>query len=847
MAATMMHRAIPSVFFLHLFSLIFLLLGSGVAFAQDPSVKAPSVQDPAVQDPPVTFNERITVGSRAAGAEAEKAVPVDVITQQQIAASGYTETAQVIQAIAPSFNFPRPTLRDGTDTVRPATLRGLGPDQVLVLVNGKRRHQSALVHLNGSIGRGSTGVDLNAIPLSAIDRIEVLRDGAAAQYGSDAIAGVINLVLKGGVSRPSVSTKFGLSTGSFIGNRCAANGTNCVEGDEIDFSDGELFDIGGSWGFEAGRGSLMIAAEYRHHNRTNRASFDPRDQVVAGDAGNNAVSMPNHRWGDPDARDVMTFVNASLPLNQQETRFLYAFGSLSRREANSAGFYRRSLDSRNWPQIYPLGFLPVIKPEVIDASATAGVRGQVARWTYDISGTYGRNSFAFTIGDTLNVSLGPTLPPNKTEFDAGSLGLNQFVANVDVRRPFRVGALAGPLNVAFGAEVRRDAYRLKAGEPDSYGDGGVADQFGDPAAIGSQVFPGFRPSNEVDESRNSVAGYIDVEGDVINWLRLGGAGRVERYSDFGSTVDGKLTVRVQPDRRFVIRGAVSSGFRAPSLGQSFFSSTATNFLNLGNGVVPVESLTLPVASAPAQVLGAVPLKPEQSFNLSGGVVIAPIESFDITIDAYRIAIDDRIVLSGNFTAPRIAELLAPFGANSARFFTNAIDTRTKGVDVTVNYRVKLDTAGDVALRAGYNNTRTRVVGTVATPPQLAGFEAVLFDRIERRRFECGQPKDSVRLGGDWRLSKFGLNVNVARYGDVCSFETRVPADDQVYEAKWSTDLEGSYRLAGYTLAIGVQNAFNVFPDRNTTVNSFNGIQTFPGHSPFGMNGRTLYGRIAYSF
>ncbi len=523
------------------------------------------------------------------------------------------------------------------------------------------------------------------------------------------------------------------------------------------------------------------------------------------------------------------------------------FGSVSRREANSAGFYRRSLDNRNWPQIYPLGFLPVIKPEVIDASATAGVRGQAARWTYDISGTYGRNTFDFTIGDTLNVSLGPTTPPNKTEFDAGSLGLNQFVANVDVRRPFRVGALAGPLNVAFGAEFRREAYDLNAGEPDSYGDGGVLNQVGDPAAIGAQVFPGFRPSNEVDSSRNSVAAYVDVEGDVINWLRLGGAGRVERYSDFGSTVDGKLTVRVQPDRRFVVRGAVSSGFRAPSLAQSFFSSTATNFLDLGNGLVPVESLTLPVASAPAQVLGAVPLKPEQSFNVSGGVVIAPIASFEITIDAYRIAIDDRIVLSGNFTAPRIAELLAPFGANSARFFTNAIDTRTNGVDATVSYHVKLDTAGDVALRAGYNNTHTKVVGSIATPPQLAGFEAVLFDRIERRRLECGQPKDSVRLGGDWRLSKVGVNVNVARYGECAASKRSCQPTIRCSGRSGLTDLEASYRLAGYTLAIGAQNLFNVFPDRNTTVNSFNGIQTFPGQSPFGMNGRTLYGRIAYSF
>src|SRR5689334_16213430 len=254
------------------------------------------------------FTEQVTVGSRAAGAAAEKAVPVDVLSNEEIVSSGYTETAQVIQSLAPSFNFPRPTITDGTDTVRPATLRGLGPDQVLVLINGKRRHQSALVHLNGSIGRGSTGVDLNAIPLSAIDHIEVLRDGAAAQYGSDAIAGVINIVLKGGAARPAVMTSFGLSKGSFAGNRCSAAGLSCVAGDDIDFSDGGLADVGGSWGLEAGRGSLTVAAEYRHHNRTNRASFDPRDQVVAGDAGNNVVPQPNHRWGDPDTRDLMTFV-----------------------------------------------------------------------------------------------------------------------------------------------------------------------------------------------------------------------------------------------------------------------------------------------------------------------------------------------------------------------------------------------------------------------------------------------------------------------------------------------------------------------------------------------------------
>jgi iron complex outermembrane receptor protein len=360
------------------------------------------------------------------------------------------------------------------------------------------------------------------------------------------------------------------------------------------------------------------------------------------------------------------------------------------------------------------------------------------------------------------------------------------------------------------------------------------------------VFPGFRPSNEVDRSRDSVAGYVDVEGEVVRGLRLGAAGRTEHYSDFGNTVDGKLTVRFEPHRVVVVRGAVSTGFRAPSLGQSFFSSTATNFVNLGQGLVPVESLTLPVDSAAAKVLGAVPLEPEHSLNTSAGVVVTPVRALTVTVDYYRVAIDDRIVLSGNFTAAPIAALLAPFGANSARFFTNAIDTRTNGVDVAATYRMALDTAGTLLLRAGYNNTRTRVVGTVTTPPQLAGFESVLFDRIEQRRMECGQPRDSLRLGGDWRRNRLGANVLTARYGEFCSF-TLNPADDQDYGARWLTDLEVSFHAGGYVLAGVVQNMFDVFPDRNTTVNSFNGIQTFPSHSPFGMNGRAFILRIGRTF
>lgn len=795
----------------------------------------------------VGFSEELVVGSRAPGVAAEKAVPVDIITSRQIVATGLSETAQVIQALAPSLNFPRPTITDGTDTVRPATLRGLGPDQVLVLINGKRRHNSALVHLNGSIGRGSTGVDLNAIPVSSIERIEILRDGAAAQYGSDAIAGVVNIVLKSGVQPLSLSLAGGLNKGSFTGNSCSSAGLNCVLGNDIDFSDGEMIDGGGSYGFKLGRGTATLSAQIRRHDRTNRASFDPRDQIVAGDAGNNAVAEPNHRWGDPDTRDVLTFLNVAVPVGSSGTTSVYAFGGYSHRDSNSAGFFRRALDVRNWPQIYPQGFLPTIQPTVVDASGTIGVHGVVAEtWTWDVSAQQGHNSFDFAVGDSLNTSLGPNIPPNKTFFEAGTLGLDQLTVNADVTRAVKAG-LAGPLNVAFGAEFRRESYSIKAGEPDSYRDGGVKNIAGGVAALGAQVFPGFQPKNAVDVSRHDVAFYVDLEGDVLKRLKLGAAGRFENYSDFGSTVDGKLTARFAVTEKVVLRGAAATGFRAPSLAQSYFSSTATNFLNVpGQGLQPFESLTAPVGSQVARALGAKDLEPENSVHFSAGLVVNPTSAFQLSADFYHIAIDDRIVLSGNFNQAQVLPLLQPLGASSARFFTNAINTRTNGIDVVASYNAELGSAGKLGLSASYNHNETKLVGTIVTPPQLEGLGAVLFDRIEQRRVTCGQPSDGGRLGADWRKSRWGGNLRLERYGSYCSF-TLAPADDQEYAAKVLTDLDFSFREAHYSITIGAQNLFNVLPDRNITVNSFSGIQTFPSQSPFGMNGRYVYARLGVTF
>ena len=790
----------------------------------------------------VSFGQEITVGSRAIGAEQEKAVPVDVITQEQIISSPSTETNQIIQKIAPSFNFPRPTITDGTDSVRPATLRGLGPDQLLVMVNGRRRHASALVNANNSVGRGSSGVDLNAIPAAAIESVEILREGAAAQYGSDAIAGVINLVLKSDAAPLEITGKSGMTT----------------------HGDGQMLDLSADGGWGIGRGALVLVGEYRVRYETNRAGADPRDQIVSGDAGNNPVKQPNTHWGDSYARDAMIWSNFNLPIDAEGKRIFYAFGGYSNRHGSHGGFFRRAIQSQNWPQIYPLGFLPLIQPRIVDMSLNAGTRGELQSWFYDLSAGYGRNKFDFYVTDSLNTSLGPTIPPNQTRFYSGSLADDLWTANLDVSRPFRLAGLAGPLNVAWGLEWRRDGFEQMAGEPNSYRDGGVRDRTGAPAPPGAQVFPGFQPSNEVDVSRNSKSIYVDLEGDVLPMLRLGVAGRYENYSDFGDTTNGKITARFSPVRQFLLRGSASTGFRAPSLSQGHWSAISTNFLlNQATGQLePFQTGTYRVDSPIARALGAEPLKPEKSKNLSAGVVWQPIANLELTADFFHIDIDDRIVFSGNFTGTRILPLIQPLGATAARFFTNAIDTETNGYDLVGNYQ-RAVVGGRLDLSAAYSHNETEIVGEVRTPPQLQGLGEVLFDRIERRRVECGQPEDNVRLMQAFHRGAWDVTLRESYYGEYCSFTALVntpagpqPLDDQTFSAEWLADLELAYRWRDYSIAIGAENLFDKFPDRNKvfregttafTAQSNFGMFTYPSHSPFGMNGRFVYTRVSYTF
>jgi iron complex outermembrane receptor protein len=783
---------------------------------------------------PLALQELAVVGTRAGERTSTEApVPVDVLSAAEIKQTGRTETAQIIQSLAPSFNFPRATIGDGTDHTRPATLRGLAPDQVLVLVNGKRRHTSALINVNGTIGRGSGMVDLNAIPASAIERIEILRDGAAAQYGSDAIAGVINIILKEG----------------------APNELGTTAGQTVE-SDGEVVQVGGNYALAVGGdGVLQLAGEYRHRGFTNRSAPDLRVQYFPGDPRNSDPTLTgqiNHRQGDADTEDGGLFLNLSKPVGEAVEVYVFGGGTLRRGEA--AGFWRRANDDRTVRAIHPNGFLPMIATQISDFSGVTGLRGERAGWRWDVSANYGRNLFHFDVKNSNNVTLGTASP---TEFYAGSLVFDQFTGNLDLAKSFAIG-LTSPVNVAVGGEFRRDGYRITEGEPDSYRDGGVrildGPNAGGQGAPGAQVFPGFRPTDAIRENRNNVAGYIDLEAQVVRKVLVGVAGRVEHYNDFGSTTDGKVTARFEPVPGFAVRGAVATGFKAPSLGQSFFSATSTNFV----GGVPFENRTFPVNTPVAQALGARELTAEKSQNYSFGVALNPVKSLSLTADYYQILIDDRIVFSGNFNQPAVVTFLASQGFPNiagARYFTNAIDTRTLGVDIVANYGFSVGTSSTVRLTGGYNYNVNRVLRVAPTPAALSAFQETLFDRVERARIEVGQPRDNIYLSSVLSYNDLGLTLRAQRFGEVTSFQP--PANgslDQTFGAKWIADVAASYTFGErLTVSAGVDNVFDVYPDPNnqgnaTTAGNNNfGIFPYNGISPWGFNGAFYYGRLTFGF
>ncbi|HHL73023.1 MAG TPA: TonB-dependent receptor [Bacteroidetes bacterium] len=799
-------------------------------------------------------DELVVVGSRQARTAIETPVPVDVISSTEVRESGHTETNQMLATVAPSFNASHQTIADGTDHINPASLRGLGPDQVLVLINGKRRHSSALVHVNGTFGRGTVGVDLNAIPTSAIERIEVLRDGAAAQYGSDAIAGVINIVLKEQTDYVEVNAMTGQT----------ASG------------DGEQVKADINYGFKIGEsGFFNVTGEFFDRGRTDR-SDEWQGDIFPGISGKEATDAELRRIGKTRRDFSMKtgqgyatvgalFFNSVVPLS--DTDEFYTFGGFSYRRGAATGFYRLpNSEARVVPEIYPFGFLPEIHTAIGDRAMTAGLRGTHNGWDVDLSITTGGNSFQFNIENTNNASMGPSSP---TTFDAGRLVFNQTTGNLDLVRLLRTNAFKS-VTFAMGGEFRVENYQIIAGEEASWQLGNGGDRpgidfdttsTGAPKAPGSQVFAGFQPDNEVNRYRNSISAYAGLETQVNDQLMVDLGARYENYSDFGSTLIGKIASRFEVTDGFALRGAVSTGFRAPSLHQVWFNNVSIQFvLDENNVLTPKRVLTANNKSSVTKAFGIPDLKEETSINYSAGFTMKPMDGLAITADFYRIDIADRIVLTSRFSDsdPIVKQILEPFksqGVGQAQFFSNAVDTKTLGAEVVASYAKPLGN-GTLTLTGSATLTKT-TVDTTNIPEGVAlrfangdlnAVRNTIFNREERNRLETALPRQKASVGVRYAQDRMSLNIRATYYGQV-EYRPTNPANDEVFSPKTIFDLDFGYDITDYVrLSIGGTNIFNTFPDKHQKASNYsNGRFPYSRRvTQFGMNGGFYYARLQFN-
>jgi iron complex outermembrane receptor protein len=799
-------------------------------------------QDAAKKEDDKQLEEVVVVGSRARGHTAtETLAPVDLIDRAKLDSTGALEVGKILQTLEPSFNFSTTFISDGTDIIRPATLRALGPDQVLVLVNGKRRHQQALVNVQQTIGRGSAGTDINAIPLSAIARVEVLRDGAAAQYGSDAIAGVINIILKDNTDESRASVQLGQT----------------YEGDGDNYHGG--FNTG--WAFGDG-GFINLTAEYRDRRETNRAGPDLL-----------RVDPPRvtQRIGDADAKDKYLWFNSGVEAGEGE---FYAFGGWSEREGDSSGFFRSAGDGRTVPEYYPDGFLPNIITTVTDGSFAAGFRGPINdAWSFDASANWGRDRFDFHERNSVNVSWyyeprpgGGIYGESPTEADTGSLIQDQTTLNLDFTGSFD-GIGGNTMFLATGLEYRRENYQVVAGDDVSWMYGRtnnpavvIVNQTGGTAAAGIQGFPGFQPSTEVDEGRHSYAIYGDLEAPVNDQFTLGAALRFEDFSDFGNTAIGKLSARYEANDRFALRGTVSTGFRAPGIQQAMFSQVSTNLNSAG---VLTDTLTARADSGVTRALGIAPLKEEESLNFGLGFTAQLSDEFSLTMDVFQIDIDDRIIFSGevvpeaaagcnatNSNCP-IRAALAPFNVGQAQFFTNAIDTKTKGIDIVAEYDTELGNGDPFVLSALVHFNDTEVTARHSTSSILPA--EVLFPRAQVTLVEEGQPGAHHVLGANWTHDAWNFDVRANYYGSVAG--EGFTGVKQTWSGEWLADLTVSYKFSdGFKLTAGGTNIFDQYPDKWDDLggpqnNPFPALGFIYGWEtvPFGINGGYYFVRADFTF
>ncbi|MCL5127905.1 TonB-dependent receptor [Algibacter sp. L4_22] len=768
----------------------------------------------------VSLDEVMLVGSRSPKRTAiDTAVPVDVINVADIASNtGKVEVNEILQYAAPSFNASKQSGSDGADHIVPASLRGLGPDQTLVLINGKRRHQSSLVNIFGTRGRGNSGTDLNAIPANAIKRIEVLRDGASAQYGSDAIAGVINIVLKdntdgftGGITYGAYSTAIGEgwedATGETLSN---VEGENRLDGKSKSW-DGETVKIDANYGVslnDAG-GYMNFTTEFLSRQNTLRPGFSWRQGY--GSAGVDGFNF---------------MINSALPINDNTE--IYAFGGRNYRDTDAYAFSRDSFangDNRSVPSLYPNGFTPRITSNITDISVSVGVRHEMENgWNVDFNNTFGRNFFHYYIKDSNNASMQDLSP---TDFDAGGHFLSQNTTGLDFNK--YLDDVASGLSLAFGFEYRTENFGIFAGEEASYGlydNNGViitnpavqtvaTDTNDDVLSGSSQGFPGYSPDNEVDRSRTNYGIYFDTELNVSEQLMFAAALRFEKYSDFGNTFNGKLASRLKVTDNFSLRGSISTGFRAPSLAQLYYNLKFTNIV----AGTSVPSLLSANNSTVTKAFGIGQLNEEKAFNASIGFTYKQ-GGFTATIDAYSISVDDRIILTDNFTDQTV---LGPLNVDAAQFFANGVDTRTNGLDIVLGYGTSVGDEGkiQVDLIGNLNDLKIKDIHNGDLN------EFTFFGPFSQAYLKAAAPDYKFGLNLGYTNKKFNASVALTQFSEVtlqdfqwvdsppttqAEADALFPVATDVYEAALIVDLSLGYQISEkLKLSIGANNLFNTYP------------------------------------
>ena len=754
-----------------------------------------------------TLNSAEIVGTRRPGrTQTETAVGVDIIDVSHLSnSSGQTEVNQMLQSVAPSFNATKQSGADGADHIDPATLRGLGPDQTLVLINGKRRHQSSHVNIFGSRGRGNTGTDLNAIPVSAIDHIEILRDGASAQYGSDAIAGVINIVLKQNTGELNGSITGGM-------NKTTSDAENLLKENPNKY-DGETWQINGNSGIKIGKdGFANFTLDATHKQGTNRAALP------------DSFDIYRNRFGDAASNNVSLYMNSGFSAGENSE--VYAFGGYNYRFTDAYAWSRDSLENRNVVSIYPSGFDPSIQSIITDKSMSAGMRSKLASgWNMDVNNTFGSNRFHYMVDGTLNSSLVDKSP---TRFDAGGFSLTENTTGVNFSKMF--SEVMEGLNFAFGSELRIDNYRIFAGEEGSYKTYGEVvfsvDSTFDTANVftgldttfrpgGAQGFPGFQPSNEVNVSRTNLAAYVDAELDVTENLLMGVALRFEDYSDFGSTTNWKFATRYKLSNYVSLRGSYSTGFRAPSLAQMYYNTTFTDFV----AGQPVDKIIAANNSPITRALGIPELKEEKSTNLSYGFAIK-YKSFAFTLDAYSISIKDRIVLTGAFydDDPIIGADLQALNVGAAQFFTNAVNTKTSGVDIVLGYTPIVTNTKVLRLSLAANFNKMEI-DKVYTNEKLKGKEHTYFGLREQYFLLASAPKSKMSFNTEYTVNKWVLDARVNMFGQVELINWNDNGDSipdagevDVYKSKFTLDLSLGYNFNKMRITFGGMNIMNAYPD-----------------------------------